>query len=65
MVFQESMTALNPLHSIGDRVAEPLWLHRGLAGRAARAEALRLLARVHLPAAARRIDAYPHQLSGG
>jgi peptide/nickel transport system ATP-binding protein len=65
MVFQEPMSALNPLHTIGRQVAEPLRLHRGLSGAAARAEALRLLERVHLPDAARRLDAYPHQLSGG
>jgi peptide/nickel transport system ATP-binding protein len=65
MVFQEPMTALNPVHTIGAQVAEPLRLHRGLAARQARAEALRLLERVHLPDARRRLDAYPHQLSGG
>ena len=65
MVFQEPMTALNPLHTIGDQIAEPLRLHRGMARAAARAEALRLLARVRLPQALRRLDAYPHQLSGG
>ena len=65
MVFQEPMTALNPLHPIGRQVAEPLRVHRGLSAAAARAEALRLLERVQLPQAARRLDAYPHQLSGG
>jgi peptide/nickel transport system ATP-binding protein len=65
MVFQEPMTALNPLHTIGRQIAEPLRLHKGLSGNAARAEALRLLERVQLPDAARRLDAYPHQLSGG
>jgi peptide/nickel transport system ATP-binding protein len=65
MVFQEPMTALNPLHTVGHQVAEPLRLHHGLSARAARAEALRLLDRVRLPEAARRLDAYPHQLSGG
>ncbi len=65
MVFQEPMTALNPLHPIGAQIAEPLRLHRALGRSEARAEALRLLERVQLPQAARRLDAYPHQLSGG
>jgi len=65
MVFQEPMTALNPLHTIGRQIAEPLRLHKGLSSAEARAEALRLLEGVRLPAAAKRLDAYPHQLSGG
>jgi peptide/nickel transport system ATP-binding protein len=65
MVFQEPMTALNPLHTIGRQIAESLRLHRRLSTREARAEALRLLERVQLPQAAQRLDAYPHQLSGG
>jgi peptide/nickel transport system ATP-binding protein len=65
MVFQEPMTALNPLHAIGHQIAEPLRLHRGLSASSARAQALRLLDRVQMPQAARRLDAYPHQLSGG
>jgi peptide/nickel transport system ATP-binding protein len=65
MIFQEPMTALNPLHSIGRQIAEPLRLHKRLDGRSARAEALRLLQRVQLPQADKRLDAYPHQLSGG
>ena len=65
MVFQEPMTALNPLHTIGAQVAEPLRLHQGLSGAAARAQALRLLDRVQLPDAAHRLDSHAHQLSGG
>ena len=65
MVFQEPMTALNPLHPVGRQIGESLRLHRGLDARAARAEALRLLERVRMPQAARRLDAWPHQLSGG
>ena len=65
MVFQEPMTALNPLHTIGRQIAEPLRQHREMGAQAARAEALRLLDRVHMPQAAQRLDAYPHQLSGG
>jgi peptide/nickel transport system ATP-binding protein len=65
MVFQEPMTALNPLHTVGAQIGESLRLHKGLTGAAARAQALRLLERVHLPQARERLDAYPHQLSGG
>ncbi|MCJ0765308.1 ABC transporter ATP-binding protein [Variovorax terrae] len=65
MIFQEPMTALNPLHTIGRQVAEPLMRHRGLSGAAARKEVIALLDRVGLPDAARRVDAYPHQFSGG
>ncbi len=65
MVFQEPMTALNPLHTIAHQIAEPLRLHQGLDARAARARALELLERVQLPRARERLDAYPHQLSGG
>ena len=65
MVFQEPMSALNPLHPIGRQIAESLRLHKGLDARAARAESLRLLERVQLPQAAKRLDAWPHQLSGG
>ena len=65
MIFQEPMTALNPVHTIGDQVAEPLCLHRGTDRAAARAQAIALLDRVGIADAARRIDAYPHQFSGG
>jgi peptide/nickel transport system ATP-binding protein len=65
IVFQEPMTALNPLHTVGRQVGEPLRLHKGLAQAAARQQAIVLLDRVGLPDAARRADAYPHQLSGG
>jgi peptide/nickel transport system ATP-binding protein len=65
MVFQEPMTALNPVHSIGRQVAEPLRLHRGMSASAARAEAVRLLDRVGIAQAKRRADSYPHELSGG
>lgn len=65
MIFQEPMTALNPLHTVGNQVAEPLRIHKGMTRATARAEALRLLDRVGIPEAAKRLDAYPHQFSGG
>ncbi len=65
MVFQEPMTALNPVHAIGHQVAEPLRLHQGLTARQARAEAVALLERVGIAQAAQRLGAYPHQFSGG
>ena len=65
MVFQEPMTALNPVHTIGHQVAEPLRLHEGLSFRQAREKALALLNRVGIPDPVKRIDAYPHQFSGG
>ena len=65
MVFQEPMTSLNPVFTVGDQIGEVLQLHRGLGRRAARARALAALQAVQMPAAERRLDAYPHELSGG
>jgi len=65
MIFQEPMTALNPLHTIAHQVAEPLRLHRGLGRQAALQQAIALLERVGIADAARRAHAYPHQFSGG
>jgi peptide/nickel transport system ATP-binding protein len=65
MIFQEPMTALNPMHTIGRQIGEPLRQHMGLSASQARSEAIALLDRVGLPDAAKRVDAYPHQFSGG
>lgn len=65
MIFQEPMSSLNPVFSIGDQIMEPLRQHRGLDRRAARKEAIELLRLVEMPHAERRVDEYPHQLSGG
>ncbi|AOE83589.1 ABC transporter ATP-binding protein [Pseudomonas sp. TCU-HL1] len=65
MVFQDPMTALNPSYTVGFQIEEVLHQHMGLKGKAARQRALQLLERVEIPGAASRLDAYPHQLSGG
>ena len=65
MVFQEPMTSLNPLHSIGRQVSEAITLHRPLRGQALRDEVIRRLELAGLPDPAERLNAYPHQLSGG
>lgn len=65
MVFQEPMTALNPVFTIGEQVAEVLRQHRNLSHQEAREAATQVLARVGLPDAAQRLGQYPHQLSGG
>jgi len=65
MIFQEPTTSLNPVFTIGDQIAETLRRHERLGRRAARARAVELLAKVGIPAPAERLDAYPHELSGG
>ena len=65
MIFQEPMTSLNPVLSVGRQIAEAIIRHRGISKAEARAETVRLLERVRIPAASSRFDEYPHQLSGG
>ncbi len=65
VIFQEPMSALNPLYSIGNQIIESLELHEGLSGGAARAKAIELLARTGVREPERRVDSFPHQLSGG
>ncbi|AWD21846.1 ABC transporter ATP-binding protein [Fuscovulum blasticum] len=65
MIFQEPMTALNPLMTVGDQIGEMFVLHRGLTPRAARLKAIEALEQVQVSSPERRINAYPHQLSGG
>jgi microcin C transport system ATP-binding protein len=65
MIFQEPMTALNPLYTVGNQIGEVLELHEALRPNAARARAIELLARTGIPEPERRVDAYPHELSGG
>jgi peptide/nickel transport system ATP-binding protein/oligopeptide transport system ATP-binding protein len=65
MVFQEPMTSLNPVFTIGDQIVETIRAHERIGGRAARARAMDMLNRVGIAAPERRMDDYPHQLSGG
>ena len=65
MIFQEPMTSLNPVHTIGDQIAETLIRHERLSRRAAAARAVALLEQLGIPEPARRARAYPHELSGG
>lgn len=65
MVFQEPGLAFDPVYTIGQQIGESVQAHEGLDARAARARALEMLERVQIPQARRRLDAYPHELSGG
>ncbi|WP_421952983.1 ABC transporter ATP-binding protein [Pelagibacterium sp.] len=65
MIFQDPMSSLNPVFTVGDQVAEPLRVHKGLGTREARLQAIELLRQVGISGPEKRIDAYPHELSGG
>src|SRR2546428_1966658 len=65
LIFQEPMTALNPVFTVGDQIAETLLVHGRATRRDASAKAVELLEAVRIPDAAARVDDYPHQLSGG
>jgi peptide/nickel transport system ATP-binding protein len=65
IIFQEPMTSLNPVYSVGEQIAESLRLHEGLGRKAAMARAVEMLALVRIPTPQRRVDDYPHQFSGG
>ncbi|KEZ26432.1 peptide ABC transporter ATP-binding protein [Pseudomonas amygdali pv. tabaci str. 6605] len=65
MIFQEPMTSLNPVFTIGEQIAESVMRHQGLSDKAARQRALEMLEKVRVPDARQRLDAYPHELSGG
>jgi peptide/nickel transport system ATP-binding protein/oligopeptide transport system ATP-binding protein len=65
IVFQDALTALNPVYTVGTQLSEPFRIHRGLSKKAARAAAIDLMRRVGIPEPETRIDAYPHQFSGG
>jgi oligopeptide/dipeptide ABC transporter ATP-binding protein len=65
MIFQDPMTSLNPVFTVGDQIAEAIQLHQGLNRNRARARAVDMMERVRIPGASRRARDYPHQLSGG
>jgi oligopeptide/dipeptide ABC transporter ATP-binding protein len=65
MIFQEPMTSLNPSHTVGQQIAEVLRIHKGMDKRQGHAAAIEMLERVGIPDAGRRVDAYPHEMSGG
>lgn len=65
MVFQEPMTSLNPVFTIGDQIGEVLEIHTTLSKPEVRREVIRLLEQVHIPSAEKRVDQYPHEMSGG
>ena len=65
MIFQEPMSALNPVYTVGDQIMETVMLHQGLDKAAAREHAIEMLKKVGIPSPEQRVDEYPHQLSGG
>jgi oligopeptide/dipeptide ABC transporter ATP-binding protein len=65
MIFQEPMTSLNPVYTVGSQIVEAIRLHQDLSRRAAKARAIELLDLVGIPAPSQRVDSYPHTLSGG
>jgi oligopeptide/dipeptide ABC transporter ATP-binding protein len=65
MIFQEALTSLNPLFTVGDQIMEPLMQHRGLSKKEAYQEAIRMLAEVGIPLPEKRVDEYPCSMSGG
>ncbi len=65
MIFQEPMTSLNPVYSVGAQIIEAIRIHRDVSRRAARERAVKMLELVGIPSPAERIDAYPHEFSGG
>jgi peptide/nickel transport system ATP-binding protein/oligopeptide transport system ATP-binding protein len=65
MIFQEPMMALNPVYTVGNQIMETVMLHRGIDRRAARAHAIEMLEKVGIPSPEKRVDNYPHEMSGG
>ena len=65
IVFQDALTALNPLYTVGTQLAEPFRIHQGMSAKAAKAKAVELMARVGIPQPESRVNSYPHQFSGG
>jgi oligopeptide transport system ATP-binding protein len=65
IVFQDALTALNPLYPVGTQLAEPFRIHHGASAKAAKAKAIELMARVGIPQPETRVNSYPHQFSGG
>jgi peptide/nickel transport system ATP-binding protein/oligopeptide transport system ATP-binding protein len=65
MIFQEPMTSLNPVYTVGDQIIEAIMLHKGVKRKEARQQAIEMLQKVGIPLPEQRVDEYPHQLSGG